>query len=192
MLKGLKVFGISEGYFDLKRIGDFTNSKKEGFSHIDTEAIDYDTTAKKLGDEQNQSSFKSCDALDIVDSKNKINFIEFKRLRDTKDIENWIQHLDLPQKIKDSHHILRDIIKKKGFVHKNTKMKTYNYCEKNTIISFDLTDDATKRMASLLRTLVVVELIKKQFDNNYIYGENFNDPICIKMDDFDANYEKYA
>jgi hypothetical protein len=63
MLNDLKAFGISEKYFEIKRIGDFTNSKKEGFSHIDIEAIDFDKTTEKLCGEHKQPPFKSCDAL---------------------------------------------------------------------------------------------------------------------------------
>jgi tyrosyl-tRNA synthetase len=191
VLNELKAFGISENYFEIKRIGDFENSKNEGFSHINTVAIDYDKTTRNLCGKHKQSPFKSCDALDIVDSKNKINFIEFKELRDNNNIEKWIQHLELPQKIKDSHHVLRDIIKKDKF-HHSGKMTKYNFCEKNAIISFDLTDDATKKTAILLRIITVKKIIEKQFHNNYIQGENFNEPICIRMTEFDAEYLNYV
>jgi hypothetical protein len=191
MLKDLKTFGISENYFDIKRIGDFADSIKEGFSHINTEAIDFDTTTQKLCGEQGQPPSKSCDALDIVYSKNKINLIEFKQLRDKGNIEEWIQNLELPQKIKDSRDVLLNIIKKSKFNHKG-KITKFNHCEKNVIISFDLTDDATKKTAILLRILTVKAIIEKQFYNNYIQGENFNDPICISMTEFDTEYLKYA
>ncbi len=191
MLNDLKTFGISEKYFEIKRIGDFPDSIKEGISHINTEAIDFDTTTKKLCSEQGQESYKSCDALDIIDSKNKINFIEFKQLRYNKDIEKWIQDLELPQKIKESRVVLLDIIKKVKFNHKN-KVKKFYSCEKNVIISFDLTDDPRKKMAILLRYLKVKNIIVKQFDNDYIQGENFNEPICIRMTEFDTAYSKYA
>jgi len=191
MLNDLKTFGISETYFEIKRIGDFTNSRKEGFSHIDVEAIDFDKTTEKLCGEHKQPPFKSCDALDIVDSKNKINFIEFKQLRDNGNMENWIKDLELPQKIKDSNHVLIDIINKSKFVHKN-KMKKYYSCEKNVIISFDLIDDARKKIAILFRISTIMKIIEKEFHNNYIEGENFNEPICIRMTEFDIAYLKYA
>jgi len=191
MLKDLTAFGISEKYFEIKRIGDFTDSKKEGFSHINTMAIDFDITTKILCSEHRQPPCKSCDALDIVDSKNKINLIEFKQLRDNGNIEKWIQDLELPQKIKDSRDVLLNIIRKGKFNPKN-KINKFNCCEKNVIISFDLTDDATKRMAILFRYATVKEIIDEQFDNNYIQGENFNDQICIKMAEFDIEYLKYA
>ena len=191
MLKDLTTFGIAEKYFEIKRIGDFKNSGNEGFSHINTEAIDFDTTTQKLCSEHRQPPCKSCDALDIVYSENKINFIEFKQLRDNANIEKWIQDLELPQKIKDSREVLLNIIRKGKFGHKN-KIQKFISCEKNVIISFDLTDDATKKMAILFRYSTVKAIIEKQFYNNYIQGENFNDPICIKMAEFDIEYLKYA
>ena len=191
MLKDLLTFGITEKYFEIKRIGDFTDSKKEGFGHINTTAIDFDNTTKKLCGEQRQPPSKSCDALDIVYSKNKINLIEFKQLRDNKNIEKWIRELKLPRKIKDSRDILLNIIKKGKFNHKDKIEKFYS-CEKNVIISFDLTDDATKKLAILFRYPTVEAIIVKQFCNNYIQGEKFNEPICIRMTDFDTAYLKYA
>ena len=191
MLKDLTTFGIAEKYFEIKRIGDFKNSRNEGFSHINTEAIDFDTTTQKLCSEHRQPPCKSCDALDIVYSENKINFIEFKQLRDNANIEKWIQDLELPQKIKDSRDVLLNIIRKGKFNHKN-KIQKFISCEKNVIISFDLTDDATKKMAILFRYSTVKAIIEKQFYNNYIQGENFNDPICIKIAEFDTKYLKYA
>lgn len=191
MLNELKTFGISEDYFEIKRIGDFENSTREGFSHINTVAIDYDTTTRKLCNEQKQFTFKSCDALDIVVSKNKINFIEFKQLINYPNLEEFItEDLKLPQKIKDSHHVLRDIIQKRKFIHKD-KIPKYNSCEKNVIISFTLTDGA-RRVASLLRILTVKKIIEKQFSDNYIDGENFNEPVYIIMSEFDAKYSQYV
>jgi len=192
MLKDLMTFGITEKYFEIKRIGDFTNSKKEGFDHINTPAIDFDRTAKKLCAEQSQQTSKSCDALDIVVSKNKINFIEFKQLRDDANIEEFIaEDLELPLKIKDSREVLLDIIRKIKFIHKG-KITNFNRCEKNVIIAFTLTDDATKKMASVFRISTIMKIIEKQFCNNYIQGENFNEPICIIMTEFDTAYLKYA
>lgn len=184
-------FGVAENYFEIKRIGNFTNAINEGFSHINTKAIDFDTTTKKLCREHKQPPCKSCDALDIIHSKNKINLIEFKQLRDNRNIEKWIQDLELPQKIKDSRDVLSNIIRKGKFNHKD-KINKFNSCEKNVIISFDLIDDnATKKMATLLRIPTVVAVIERQFCNNYIEGENFNSPVCIKMGEFDTEYLKY-
>ena len=191
MLNDLKTFGISENYFEIKRIGDFVNSREQGFSHIDIEAINFDETTKILCTEQDQPAFKSCDALDIVDSKNKINFIEFKQFKDREDMETLIEKYELPQKIKESNHVLIDIIKKRNFVHKNKMKKYYSY-EKNVIISFNLTDNPRKKIAALFRISTIMKMIEKQFHNNYIEGENFNEPVCIRMVEFNTAYLKYA
>lgn len=190
MLRDLKVFGITEKYFELKRIGDFRDSKKEGFSHINTKAIDFDETTKKLCSDHGQPPCKSCDALDIVESKNKINLIEFKQLTDKVDINTWIQDLELPRKIKDSRGVLYDIIRKGKFNHKDKINKFYS-CEKNLIISFNLSD-GKKKLATLFRYSTVEAIIEKQFCNNYIQGENFNEPVCIRMTEFDTSYLKYS
>ncbi len=191
MLKDLMRFGIANNYFEIKRIGDFTNSENEGISHINTKAIDFDETTKNLCNEQGQELCKSCDALDIVDSENRINLIEFKQIIDNDDIEEWIQDLELPQKIKDSHGVLLNIIRKRNFNH-GGKVRKFHSCEKNVIISFDLTDCAKNRIAILFRYPTVAAIIEKQFEENYIQGEKFNDPICIRMDKFDTEYLKYA
>jgi len=191
MLRDLKTFGIRAGYFEIKRIGDFPNAINEGYSHINTKAIDFDTTTVKLCGEQKQESFKSCDALDIVESKNRMNLIEFKQLIDNETITTWIEDLKLHQKIKGSWVVLLNIIKKSKFNHEGKEIK-FNACEKNVVISFSLTDDATKRLSNLFRYPVVEAIILKQFYNNNIQGENFNDPVCIRMAEFDAAYLKYA
>ena len=191
MLNQLKSFGQTEGYFEIKRIGDFNDAQKEGFSHINTIAIDFDETTKKLCGEHRQPPCMSCDALDIIDSKNKINFIEFKQLEDNATIENWIEQKDLPQKVKDSRGVIINIIRKGRFDCRD-KVKMFNSCEKNVIISFNLIDNAKKRIAILGRYLTIKAIIEKQFYDNYIQGENFNDPICIKMDNFDSKYPNYA
>ena len=93
MLNDLKLFGQTEGYFEIKRIGDFDNAQNEGFSHINVVAIDFDKTKTKVCNELNLNCCKSCDALDIINTKDKINFIEFKELEDRANIENWIENL---------------------------------------------------------------------------------------------------
>jgi len=191
MLNKLKSFGVNEGYFEIKRIGSFDNAAHEGISHINTKAIDFDKTTQTFCCEHEQQSYKSCDALDIIVSKNKVNFIEFKVLKDNATIEDWIEKLNLPQKIKDSREVVLSIVRKAKFRYKD-KIKKFNSYEKNVIISFDLIDDARMKIAILSRSLTVREIIIKQFDENYIQGENFNDPVCIRMEKFDDEYSKYA
>jgi hypothetical protein len=191
MLNQLKSFGQTQGYFEIKRIGDFNHAQREGFSHINSVAIDFDKTKIKICNALDLNCCMSCDALDIIDSKNKINFIEFKELEDRANIMRWIKKLDLPQKIKDSRDILLNIIRNKNFVHKNKKIKFLS-CEKNVIISFNLSSTASNRLVTLMRWTTVKEIIIKQFCGNYIQGEKFNEPICIRMDDFDSKYPRYA
>jgi len=191
MLNELKSFGQTEGYFEIKRIGDFDNAQKEGFSHINVVAIDFDKTKTKVCNELNLNCYKSCDALDIIDTKDKINFIEFKELEDRTNIEDWIENLDFPQKIKDSREILFNIIRKRNFVHKDKKTKFIS-CEKNVIISFSLSSTASNRLVSLLRWTTIKAKIEGQFNDNYIQGEKFNEPVCIRMNDFNLKYSTYA
>lgn len=191
LLKDLIDFGIAKKYFEIKRIKDFPNSKKEGIDHIETKAIDFDTTTEKLCHEQMQHQFKSCDALDIVHTKDKINFIEFKQLDYKDDAEEWIQELELSRKIKESRDVLINIIRKKNFQYSG-KMDNFYSCEKNIIISFSLTDDSRYNLAYLLMYAKTEEIIKKQFHNKSILGENFNEPICINMHKFDEKYPEYV
>ncbi len=191
MLRDLKAFGIAENYFEINRIGNFSKAVREGYSHINTVAIDFDKTKGKICTEQGQHHCKSCDALDLIHSKNRINFIEFKELIDNSNIDNFINNLELPQKIKDSREVLLNIIRKDGFIHPS-KISKFNRCEKNVIISFNLIDGATKRIAIFLRWFTVKAKIEKQFNNNYIEGENFNPPVCIKTNEFDTAYLKYS
>lgn len=191
MLNQLKSFGQNQGYFETKRIGDFDNAQTEGFFHINTIAIDFDKTKIKVCNELNLNCCKSCDALDIIDTKNKINFIEFKELEDRANIEDWIGNLDLPQKIKDSRDILFNIVRNRDFVHRDKKPQFIS-CEKDVIISFNLSSNAANRLVTMMRWTTVKAIIEKQFYDNYIQGEKFNEPICIRMNDFDNNYPNYA
>ena len=114
MLKDLKCFGKSEGYFKIKRIGDFADSQDQGFNLIDTQAIDFDETKKKkLCEELKQDHCKSCGALDIIDEQKTINFIEFKRFSHPPDLEDQKAMSELPEKIKDGREILLNIIRGK-------------------------------------------------------------------------------
>ena len=190
MLKKLRDFGVSENYFEIKRIGDFDNSENEGFDHIDTVAIDFDITAQKFSHEHGQDSFKSCDALDIIHSNDKINLIEFKQIETTEDVVDWIDGLKLPRKIKDSRDVLLGIIRKNRFRYAK-KVDLFNSYEKNVIISIELRGTYQTKMLFFFEYLKLKAIIEKQFNENYIQGENFNDPVCIQMSIFDTEYQKY-
>ena len=78
LLQALGTFGLDDGYFEVKKIPEFKDSKKEGISELQTEAIDFDKTKEKVFPNE---SYKSCDAL--IFCKNKtgtIIFIEFKQI----------------------------------------------------------------------------------------------------------------
>ena len=189
MLDKLKLFGQNEGYFHIKRIRDFDDAKRDGLTNINTEAIEFDKTAIKLCQEQGQQICKSCDALDIVETetKNKINLIEFKQLEYDEKIKDYIDSLELPQKIKDSREILLNIIRKEKFQHPE-KINTFKLCEKNVIISYALTDDSIGRLITKRRHDIVKEKLLTSFKENYIQGENFNEPVAIKLEKFDEEY----
>lgn len=191
MLQQLKEFGIKEGYFEIRRIGDFERAAQEGFSHIDTAAIDFDKTKDKVCDELWLNALRSCDALDIIGNKNKINFIEFKQLEDRNNIEDWINKLELPQKIKDSRDVLLNVVRNRKFVFRN-KVRLLNSSVKQVIISFELAARAKEKLATLMRWTTVKAGIEKQFCQNYIQGENFKDPVCIRMKEFDRKYQQYT
>ena len=59
-------------------------------------------------------SCKSCDALDIIERKDEVNFIEFKQVEKIKNIDtNWIKELE--KKVKDSIFILKKIVGEEDF-----------------------------------------------------------------------------
>lgn len=187
MLNKLKSFGQTEGYFEIKKIGDFKNSKKEGFENITTKAIDFDNTKEVLQKELKLQCFKSCDALDIINTKNKINFIEFKQIDDKRKLDEFIKKLELPRKIKDSREVILNIIRKQKFIYKN-KIGCFNKSTKNFIVCFKLIENKTETIAFYTRFLTVKSKIEAELNKNYIQGENFNEPIYMLIKDFDKKY----
>lgn len=191
MLKKLKAFGKKEGYFEIKRIGEFPNASSEGYKHIKTEAINFDAATEGFCRKHDLESVKSCDALDIIDDKNKINFIEFKQLPDDETLTKTIEGFLLPRKIKDSQCVLLNIIRKKDFNFED-KVDEYYKCEKNVIISFHLLSDPRKNFIIGLKYIEIESIIEKQLENNYIEEDNFKWPVFILMTKFDFDYLKYA
>ena len=80
MLKELKSFGVRKKYFEIGPVCEFRKADG-GTVHIKTEAIDFDETKRVWCAEKKKKESESCDALDIVHSKNRVNFIEFKPLK---------------------------------------------------------------------------------------------------------------
>lgn len=190
MLNNLTIFGVNNAYFKIKRIGDFDNSTSQGISHINTQAIEFDKTKQKICDELKHTYCKSCDALDIIHTKNQLNFIEFKQIDDSN-LQDYIQKLDLPQKLKDSHFILLNIIRKNQFKH-DKKISLFKACKKNCIIVYGLNTNSTLKIGIYLRHLTVKSIIQQQFKDSHISGENFEDPIFMQLSNFDLKYQQYT
>ena len=188
MLATLLTFGKTNGYFDIKRIGDFDNAVSEGFSHINTQAIHFDKTKEKICKECKQESIKSCDALHIIPNKNRINFIEFKQIIDNSNLIRWTTGLNLAQKIKDSKEVLLLILRNPQIVHSD-KVNKFNNLEKNVIISFDVLTSSKNKIYVYIKYFQVKQLIIKEL-KNIIPVENFNNPECIKTNEFDIEYPR--
>ena len=194
MLDKFKKYGQRAGYFRIKRIGDFKGSEKEGFAHINTKAIDFDETTKTLCQEQGQNAIKSCDAVDIMVSENRINLIEFKQFDREEVRKDYIRRLELPQKVKDSMSTLLNILRKKEMIHRD-KVKTFGSCEKNAIISFNLPRDPEEKLSLLFRTETITQktatemMIEAEFEEDRIL--ELKNVQCIRMEDFDEVYSKF-
>lgn len=188
MLEHLIKFGEDEGYFEIKRIGDFKKAKDEGYGHINIVAIDFDSATDKFCREKGLDNVKSCDVLHIIYLRNRINFVEFKLFTNTSD-EKIQEKIDvLPQKVKDSRDTLVNIIKLRKFCH-GDKYKYYLSCEKNVVISFDLVN-GPKRFGILMLYSKIEQIIIKQLIDNKINGENFKDPICMRINNFEGEYSR--
>lgn len=185
-----KQYGIDNNYFEIKPIKNFNNAINEGINHINIQAIEFDKTKDRVCSEFHQHCLMSCDALDILDSKNKINFIEFKGLNNEEDTREFIKGLKLPKKFKDSRDVLLLILRKNNFIYRD-KIEHYNNIEKNIIIAFDLNINSRLKIAFSIKFLAIHSLIKKQFVDNMIEGENYNEPVCIKKSNFNTLYLKY-
>jgi hypothetical protein len=192
MLNSLVKIGKDKNYFIYKRIGDFDNALQEGYHHINTHAIQFDKTKEKIASDFGQNCLKSCDALDILPRKDRINFIEFKQIKDNNQVREWIQEeLSLPQKIKDSHEILLIILRQSFFSGFPNRIKNFQKVEKNFIISLDLLTNHKNQTLIYLKLLKIKSLINKEFKNNFIQGESFNKPKYIKMNEFDLVYPSF-
>ena len=208
MLDKFKKYGQSAKYFKIKRIGAFERSEDQGFAHVNTEAIDFDTTTEFFFEKQKyQTKPKSCDAVDIIGSKNRINLIEFKQLDRKETREDYINTLELPQKVRDSIFTLCGILRKLKNISKD-EIETFYSCEKNAVISFKFPKDSAEQLALLFRTetirqKTVTDLIQAEFEENKItdsiqaeFEENtikaeLKNVKCIRMEDFDDLYSKF-
>lgn len=190
MLNELQIFGIAQEYFELKKIGDFDNAAAEGFSSVQTNAIQFDKTKERICRLHKIEGMKSCDALDLIIANDRINFIEFKQIGDGN-LPDWISDdMELPRKIKDSRDILLTIIRDIRFIHTG-KMTKFYQCEKNFIIAFELRVKGVNEIAFHMKWLQIAETIRKVIEKNSIQGEKFNDPAFVHISNFDTEYAKY-
>jgi len=191
MLNDFLTFGINNNYFEVKRIGNFSLAGIEGYSHINTSAIEFDKAKTNICNSLNLEQCKSCDALDILPAKNRLNFIEFKIFQDRRQLKEWIKNKSkFPKKIKDSYFILRALLQNRLFIHKG-KADKFKRANKNFIISFDLKSNPLNTIAFSLTWFQVEALIQKELQTDYFIGENFNTPVCIQIRYFDSKYLSY-
>ncbi len=146
-LQRLLEFGYDSNYFHLKSIG---TVDKSCCPDATTQVIDFDETKDKICSEAKLQPYKSCDALKILPSLKRIDFIEFKGLKqfahhvDSKiptslqkqKIVQQIEKFDLETKLHDSYIILYFVLTKNSSLKKTDK-RFYRLVEKNYIILVD-------------------------------------------------------
>ena len=176
MLDKLKKCGECKGYFESKGIRDFKDAKGE-LDEITTEAIEFDKTAIEVyRDRRGSIRPPSVDALDIVCSKNKVIFIEFKGLPD----ELFKQGLpdELLKKVEGSVKTLKIIME---------ECETSLDFEKKFVLSCFL------RYAPKVRELkesFISNILKKKIER-ILKPFNFEKPKFIGIKDFDEEYKKF-
>ena len=181
-LQALENFGLDKGYFEIKKISEFKDSKKEGISELQTKAIEFDKTKKKVFLKGN---YKSCDALIFCkNKKEKIIFIEFKQItiKTKDDIEEFFKNNNLIQKAEHSREILSHICKNNSFKFKK-KHNFFDETKKIFIFSPKLiNDEPVKKFISFSRS----NILKEKFDQIVKKSKHlFNKPLFIKVEEFD-------
>ncbi len=183
-----------------------------------TEIIDFDLCKETIVKKINSSTIKSCDALKILPSKQRIDFIELKGFKkfiewqlskeeDTnKAIQAKIEKFDFPSKIYDSLHLVDCILREKDFKFTVSERKDFLNVEKQFIIVVDIDIDfGRKPFEAFLKTINVlsklptprINLVKKQIKRNLQSSlRNIPDnqlarlrrPILKTCDNIDAYY----
>ncbi len=122
ILTNLLKFGIEKEYFVTFKMGKID---KTCCKQSEIEVIDFDRTKEKIVAEFGYATIKSCDALKILPSLKRIDFIEMKgsleflkRNRDNSNekVQKQVSKFDFEGKIKDSLHILDCIINKTNYL----------------------------------------------------------------------------
>ncbi|MEN8220737.1 MAG: hypothetical protein ABFS56_31175 [Pseudomonadota bacterium] len=146
-LQRLLDFGYDSDYFHLKSIG---TVDKSCCPDATTQVIDFDKTKDKICSEAKLQPYKSCDALKILPAFKRIDFIEFKGLKQfahyvhsnippslqEQKIVKQIEKFDLETKLHDSYIILYFVLTKNSSLKKTDK-RFYRIVEKNYIILVD-------------------------------------------------------
>ena len=131
--------------FVRKRIKDIPQSPCK---NSETIVCDFDHAKRIIVKKYNLISLSSCDAIKLLENVPRIDFIEFKSIKDillsdTKgfrsvdDFMRKISNLNLHQKIIDSYHLLYNIITDNAYDFKGNDRKVYNALKKLYIIVFD-------------------------------------------------------
>lgn len=131
-------------YFIEDILKNFKNAKQDGIDDLDINAIDYDYTRQN---EFKRNDYKSADAL-IINSDDKLFFIEFKQITNSVNIENFIEWLKFKRKVKDSFITLNNIISSSDFNYK-WKSEEFDKVEKKFIFSIK-SEKIDPRLESLL------------------------------------------
>ena len=140
-------FGSHSNYFHSKSIGTID---KSCCANAMTEVIDFDVTKDQICHDAKLQPYKSCDALKIIPNLKRIDFIEFKSLKQfinyvdsnvalslqEQAINQQIKKFDLETKIHDSYIILYLVLTKNSSLRKMDKLY-YRTVEKNYIILVD-------------------------------------------------------
>ncbi len=114
----------------------------------ETIVCDLDYAKKIIVKKYNLVSLSSCDAIKLLKDEQRIDFIEFKSIKDilfsdpkgirsVDDFKRKILNLNLHQKIIDSNYLLYTIITDSAYDFKGNDRKVYSALKKLYIIIFD-------------------------------------------------------
>jgi hypothetical protein len=206
-LKNFLQFGLDKGYFRVVAVKDIP---KVCCPASDIEAIDFDATKEIYCQETKTQSLKSCDALKIIPYQQRIDFIEFKGLKNfiarnpkaaKEDVEEKIEELNLQGKIIDSNHLLYGLLNKRVGTTKSERnyyhQVTKNYLvvvdidpEKEGIESIAVTLDFLSEASSPMEKIITNKLSETilSFPSSELL--NIKQPLLKSCKSFDAFYQE--
>jgi hypothetical protein len=181
-------YGITNNYFEERKISQFHNAQREGLSSIQTIAIEFDKTAKKIARENRWNPCKSCDALKFLLTNNRFDLLEFKqvKIRNESDLKELIEKFDLNTKIKDSFFLLKCIRQKINL--SNQEKTDYNLIEKNVFFYMDPIEDSRLSLSFAFFWKTVDETINTLLEGIENIESNFNKPELKKLSELDNHY----